>query len=74
MIRYKGWALKNKRNFLVWKENRFFYDPIKTIVFKTRGDAIHYIKNVNAVYGEVLPVRIEIEIKEIENGSTKLVD
>ncbi len=74
MIRVRGWALKNKRNFLVWKEYRFFYDPIKTIIFKTRGDALQYIKNVNAAYGEVRPVRIEIEIKEIENGNTKLVD
>lgn len=66
MKQIKGWALKNKRGHLIWKVNQAFYDPIKTAIFRKRGQAVQYLKNINAPWNEAKAVQIIIEIREIE--------
>ena len=70
----KGWALKNDNNRFVWKNKVLFSDPIKTVLFRTRAQAVQYMKNINAPWGEMRPVRVEIFIKETHDDDITALD
>jgi len=64
----KGWALKNKRGGLIWKIRKLSNDPIKTMLFATRGDAMQFAKNMGAELDELTPVRVDIDIREANDS------
>lgn len=74
MTAIKGWALKNHRNRFVWKNKVLFSDPVRTVLFRTRAQAVQYTKNVNAPWGEMKPVRVEILIKETHHDDLAALD
>ena len=64
----KGWALKNNRGGLIWKIRKLSNDPIKTMLFATRGDAMQFAKNMGAELDELTPVRVDIDIREANDS------
>ena len=60
--------MKNKRGGLIWKIRKLSNDPIKTMLFATRGDAMQFAKNMGAELDELTPVRVDIDIREANDS------
>jgi len=67
----KAWALQS-RHGLIWKPNCFFYDPVRTALFKRRIDAQNFMKNsIGSIYGDIKAVRVDVKIELVGEESGK---